>query len=71
MNGIEFLRGIKADDELKRIPVIVLTTSKDEEDKLESFNLGVAGYLVKRVEYDEFLKTIATFEKYWSLCQLP
>lgn len=71
MNGIEFLRAIKADRALKKIPVIVLTTSKDEEDKLESYNLGVAGYLVKRVEYTEFLKTIETFEKYWSICQLP
>ncbi len=51
MNGIEFLKIIKADEVLKCIPVVVLTTSKEEQDKIESFKLSVAGYIVKAVYY--------------------
>ena len=49
MNGIEFLNVVKADDDLKRIPVIVLTTSREDEDRIASFDLSVAGYIIKPV----------------------
>ncbi len=71
MNGIEFLKLVKADDKLKKIPVIVLTTSVAERDVTESFNLGVAGYIVKPVDYKKFVEAIKAIEIYWTLSQLP
>jgi CheY-like chemotaxis protein len=70
MNGVEFLRVIKNDASLKRIPVVVLTTSKEEEDKVESFNLGVAGYMIKPVDYIKFVEIIRTINLYWTLSEL-
>lgn len=71
MNGIEFLKTIKTDEALKKIPVVVLTTSKDEHDIAESFNLGVAGYMVKSVDYESSVETIRTIVLYWILSELP
>ena len=71
MTGMEFLRMIKIDKEFKRIPVVVLTTSKDERDKIESFELGVAGYMVKPVDYHCFIEVIRTLNQYWTLSELP
>ena len=70
MNGIEFLKVVKNDDSLKRIPVVILTTSKEEQDKIESFNLGVAGYMIKPVDYMQFVETIRTIDLYWTLSEL-
>ncbi len=71
MNGIEFLKVAKQDNSLKRIPVVVLTTSKQDQDKIESFNLGVAGYMVKPVDYIQFVDVIRTINMYWTLSELP
>ena len=71
MNGIEFLKIAKKEDDLKRIPVVVLTTSKEEQDRLESFNLGVSGYMIKPVDYAQFLEIIKTIHLYWTLSELP
>ncbi len=71
MNGIEFLRVIKQDDKFKKIPVVVLTTSREEEDKIESFSLGVSGYMIKPVEYIKFVEVIKTIDLYWTLSELP
>lgn len=71
MNGIEFLKRAKQDDRLKKIPVVVLTTSKDEQDKVESFNLGVAGYMIKPVDYRKFVEVIKAIDMYWTLSELP
>ncbi len=71
MNGIELLRIIKVDDELKRIPVIVLTTSKEEQDKVETFKLGVAGYMIKSIDYKKFVETMRVLDMYWTLSELP
>lgn len=70
MNGIEFLSVIKKDVELKKIPVVVLTTSIEEEDKMKSFNLGVAGYMHKPVDYMQFVEVIRTIDLYWTLSEL-
>ncbi len=70
MNGIEFLKVVKADDDLKRIPVIVLTTSHEENDRVESFKLSVAGYIIKPVEFDNFVEAIRTINLYWTLSEL-
>ncbi len=71
MNGIEFLQVVKTDDTLKKIPVIVLTTSSQEQDIVESFKLSVAGYVIKSVDYAEFTEAISTINLYWTLSKLP
>ena len=71
MNGIEVLHKIKDDERLKSIPVVVLTTSKEEQDKVESFKLGVAGYMIKPVDYLQFVEVIRTIHLYWTLSELP
>lgn len=71
MNGMEFLKIIKSDDVLKKIPVIVLTTSNSEQDIAKSFELGAAGYMVKSVDYKRFMETIKTIDSYWTLSKLP
>ena len=71
MNGIEFLKIIKNMDSLKMIPVIVLTTSKNEQDRIESFRLSVAGYMIKPVDYMQFVETVKMIEMYWTLSELP
>ena len=71
MNGIEFLKIAKADEGLKKIPVVMLTTSKQEQDVVESFKLGVAGYIVKPADYKKFVEAIRTINLYWTLSELP
>jgi CheY-like chemotaxis protein len=71
MNGIEFLRALRADPELNVTPVIVLTTSNDERDRIEAYNLNVAGYLLKPVTFSNFCEAMAALNKYWALVELP
>jgi len=71
MDGIELLKIMKADPDLLFIPVIVLTTSKNSHDILESFELSVAGYMVKPVDYTQFVNIIKTVTQYWTLSRLP
>jgi len=70
MNGIEFLRELRLDPELKPIPVIVLTTSNEDRDKVEAYNLNVAGYILKPVTFSNFVQTMATLNKYWTLSEM-
>lgn len=71
MNGIEFLRIIKRDDRLKKIPVVVLTSSSEDQDKMDSFGLGIAGYMVKPADYQKFVEVIRAIDFYWTLSELP
>ena len=71
MNGIEFLRELRKDSDLRAIPVVVLTTSDAEKDKIEAFDLNVAGYLVKPVTFPGFAELMATLNKYWTLVDMP
>ena len=71
MNGLEFLQQAKADEALRSIPVIVLTTSEEQQDKLNSFNLGVAGYMAKPVDYRRFVEMMRSIDLYWSASELP
>jgi CheY-like chemotaxis protein len=71
MDGIEFLKIAKADEGLKKIPVVMLTTSKEEQDVVESFKLGVAGYIVKPADYKKFVEAIRTINLCWTLSELP
>ena len=67
----EFLKIVKNEKELKRIPVVVLTTSKEDRDKVESFDLGVAGYMIKPVDYKKFVDVIKAIHLYWTLSEIP
>ncbi|MGZ3240538.1 MAG: response regulator [Burkholderiaceae bacterium] len=71
MNGIEFLQKIKQDNSLKRIPVVVLTTSEEQQDKVNSFNLGVAGYMAKPVDYQQFVEMMRSIDLYWTISEMP
>ena len=71
MNGMEFLQHVRSDERLKRIPVVVLTASREEQDRFSSFNLGVAGYMIKPVAYLQFVEVIRAINLYWTLSELP
>lgn len=71
MNGIEFLRALREDPDLALTPVVVLTTSDDERDKIKAYNLNVAGYLLKPVTFINFVEVMAALNKYWTLVELP
>ncbi|NJR66402.1 MAG: response regulator [Leptolyngbyaceae cyanobacterium CRU_2_3] len=71
MGGIEFLHELRADARLRMTPVIVLTTSNQDKDRVEAYNLNVAGYILKPVTFSNFAETMSTLNKYWSLCEMP
>jgi CheY-like chemotaxis protein len=71
MNGIEFLRELRADPVLRVTPVVVLTTSNDDRDRVEAYNLNVAGYLLKPVTFVDFAELMAALNRYWTLVELP
>ena len=71
-DGREALQEIKADPDLKRIPVVVLTTSKAEEDVLKTYDLGVSGFITKPVSFDGLVETMKALAKYWfDIVELP
>ncbi|MDY7013110.1 MAG: response regulator [Cyanobacteriota bacterium] len=65
MGGIEFLQEMRADKTIKATPVVILTTSNEDKDKVSAYNFNVAGYLIKPVTFDKFVETIATLNQYW------
>jgi CheY-like chemotaxis protein len=71
MNGQEFLTIIKADDKLKKIPVVIHSTSNAREDINKSFELGAAGYMVKSQDYEKSKNTLSAIGRYWTLCEQP
>jgi len=71
INGKEVLQKIKSDERTKKIPVVVLTSSKEDPDIQECYNLGVNGYVVKPVEFDEFHKAISELGLYWMIVNQP
>ena len=71
MNGIEFLKKVKNEDKYKHIPVIVLTTSSEERDRMQSFSFGVAGFMTKPIDYMQFVNVVRTIDMYWTLSLLP
>lgn len=71
MNANEFLKVVKADDVLKNIPIVALTTSNDEQHIADNFKLGVAGYIVKPIDYKKFVEAIRIVDAYWTLSELP
>ena len=71
MGGIEFLRVYRGDSSICAPPVIVLTTSRQETEKLESYQLGIAGFIVKPVDFPKFVEAVKRMDLYWSLCEFP
>ncbi len=72
MDGLEVLRQIKSDERTKTIPVVVLTSSREEQDMIESYKLGVNSYIVKPVDFDKFLDAVGELGLYWLLLnELP
>lgn len=71
MGGIEFLREVRKDPELRATPVVVLTTSNEEKDRVEAYNLNVAGYILKPVTLASFVETMAALNRYWTLNEFP
>ncbi len=67
VDGIEVLRRLKADVATRTIPVVVMTSSDEERDVMESYRLGVNSYIVKPVQFDAFLETVAKIGLYWVL----
>ena len=66
INGLEFLSILKNDDTLKYIPTIVLTTSNNHNDVLECYKIGIAGYVLKPLKYEEYVSKIDKILAYWS-----
>ncbi len=71
MDGFEFLETVKSDNLLKNIPVIILTTSDTNESATRGFDLGAAGYIVKPVDYRQFVESMRAVDRYWTLSRLP
>ncbi|MBN1410772.1 MAG: response regulator [Spirochaetales bacterium] len=72
LNGVEVLTEIKSDPNLKRIPVVILTTSKDEEDILKTYNYHANCYVTKPVDFDKFLLVVKSIEDFWlNIVKLP
>ncbi len=71
VSGLEILKALKADEHTKNIPVVVLTSSKEESDVFESYNLGVNSYIVKPVNFESFSKAVAEIGLYWMLMNEP
>lgn len=71
VDGIEVLSKIKKDEQKKLIPVVVLTSSKEERDIIESYKLGVNAYVVKPVEFEKFVEAVAKLGLFWLLLNQP
>lgn len=70
INGLEFLRILKKDDILRYIPTVMLTTSNNRKDVLACYETGVAGYIIKPLKYDDYVKKINVALQYWSMNEL-
>lgn len=71
VNGLQVLKTIKADEGLKRIPVVMLTSSREEPDLAESYSLGVNAYVVKPVDFHDFAKAVRQLGIFWALLNEP
>ena len=71
VNGLEVLKQVKSDERTKMIPVVILTTSREEQDIIESYKLGVNSYIVKPVDFDDFARAVTEIGCYWVLMNKP
>ncbi|TXG35315.1 response regulator [Seonamhaeicola maritimus] len=70
INGLEFLKILKDDDNLRYLPTIILTTSNNKRDLLECFKIGIAGYVLKPLKYEDYVFKIENILSYWSINEL-
>ena len=70
MSGIEFLEILKADEQYKYIPTIILTTSENRADLLECYRIGIAGYVIKPLKYEDYEKKLTAVLAYWQTNEL-
>lgn len=71
MDGLEVLLRVRADSRFKTLPIVMITSSAEEQDMIKSYNLGVNGYVVKPVTHDEFLKAIREVGLFWAVVNQP
>lgn len=71
VDGMEVLREIRNDERTRKIPVVMLTSSAEERDVVESYNLGVNSYIVKPLDFDQFINTVSHLGLYWVLLNKP
>jgi CheY-like chemotaxis protein len=71
MGGLEFLKELRADPALGKLPVVILTTSMQESDLATAYQYNVAGYLIKPITFSNFVEMINILTRYWSMSQLP
>lgn len=71
LDGLGVLRQVKSDPQMRRLPVVMLTTSKAEEDLIASYSLGVNAYIMKPVGFENFSKAMLTINLFWQLVELP
>jgi CheY-like chemotaxis protein len=71
IDGLEVLAQLKSDSELRKVPVVVLTSSREEQDLLDSYELGTNAYVVKPVDFHEFVDTIKTLGLFWAVVNQP
>lgn len=71
MNGLEFLKELRSDTDLRAISVFVLTTSDEEKDRMAAYDMNVAGYILKPVEPGKFMEAVKILDVFWSLIELP
>jgi len=71
VDGLEVLRTVKADPDLRNIPVVMLTSSREEQDLLKSYNLGVNAYVVKPVDFQQFVETVSQLGFFWAILNEP
>ncbi len=70
INGLEFLKILREDERLRYLPTIILTTSNNRSDILSSYNIGVAGYIIKPLKYEHYVEKMKTALEYWSTNEL-
>lgn len=70
LNGIEFLSILKADEQLRFIPTIILTTSSNQKDLKECYKIGVSGYILKPLKYEDYVSKVSNLLSYWSINEL-
>ncbi len=71
MNGLEFLKELRADPALHSISVFVMTTSNDDKDRFEAYNYNVAGYVIKPITFENFVAAVSILNNFWQLCEQP
>lgn len=71
MNGLEFLKILRDDAQWSLTPVVIMSSSREDKDRINAYSLSVTGYVLKPLEFSEFVNTMIILGQYWSLCYFP